>query len=421
MPKILIIDDEEIIRSTFRSILESEGYEITTACDAAEARNYLSQQQFDVMLTDLLLPEENGLSLLRFATSLDSEVSVVMVTGHPDLTTAVEALKEGAYDFLTKPVARQSLLAVVERACERKHLVTEKKRLEREMAEYQRSLERKVEERTRDLGESEHRYRELFQETRRAYEELKEAQERLIRTERLAAIGELAARIAHEIRNPLGAISNSVGVLRRDLKLEGDDQRLLEVVSQESLRLGAIVADFLKYARPRPIYKSPHALTEMVDDLLLLLSKDKPAGAPVSIECSYEDGLPLVEADAAQTREAVWNLLVNAVEAMPDGGTLRASVHRTAGIIPPSVEIEISDTGKGIGIEDREKIFQPFHTTKAEGTGLGLSIVHRIVDEHGGSVDFRSVIGKGSTFILRFPVTTDEKKHLKQEQKASHG
>jgi len=420
MASILIIDDEEVIRSTFQDVLEADGYEVTTGCNAAEAREHLSKERFDVMLTDLLLPEEDGLSVLRFATRWDSEISVVMVTGHPDLTTAVEALKEGAYDFLTKPVARQSLLAVVERACERKHLVAEKKRLERENAEYQRSLERKVEERTRDLQESERRYKELFQETRRAYEELKEAQERVIRSERLAAVGELAARIAHEIRNPLGAISNSVGVLRRDLEVEGDDRRLLDVVSQETLRLGSIVADFLKYARPRPVERTPQALTKIVDDLLLLLSQDERAIERIAIECAHEEELPLVEADAAQTREAVWNLLVNAVEAMSEGGTLRASVRRTKGLAAPSVEIEISDTGKGISPADRENIFLPFHTTKTEGTGLGLAIVRRIVEEHGGSVDFRSAAGQGSSFILRFPLTPDEQEHVEHKQEARH-
>ena len=383
-------------------------YQVATTGQASEARERLSTDRFDVMLADLMLPEESGLSLLRFAAKRDAEMSVIMVTGFPDLSTAVEALKQGAYDYISKPVRRPALLAAVGRAYERKQLVAEKRRLELENAEYQKSLERKVEERTHDLRDSEQRSRELFQETNRAYEELKEAQERLIRSEKLAAIGEIAAQVAHGIRNPLSAISNSVGVLRRDLELEGDDRRLLEVVYSESQRLAGIITDFLKFAGPRPIQKSPQQLTEILGDLLLLLSQDQRAGGRVSIEREYEEGLPLVNADAVQIRDAVWNLLVNAVEAMPDGGSLRVRIRHVSEANPPSVEIAIRDTGKGISEEEQHKVFHPFQTSKAEGTGLGLAMVQRIVDNHGGSIDFDTVPGRGSTFKLSLPLTSDE-------------
>jgi signal transduction histidine kinase len=408
MPSILIVDDEEAIQSLFRAFLEAEGYSVTTAGSAAEARNCLTQRRFDVLLADLMLPEESGLSLLRFATDLDDEMSAVMVTGFPDISTAVEALKEGAYDYLAKPVNRQSLLAVVARAYERKSLVAEKRRLEQENAEYQRSLERKVEERTHDLRESEQRSRELFQETRLAYEELKRTQDRLIQSEKLAAVGELAARVAHGIRNPLSAISNSVGVLKRDLDLEGDDRRLLQVVSNESQRLADMVTDFLRFARPRPLNKSPQALGGVLDDLILLLTKDQRVKDRVTIVKNYEEDLPLVETDEAQIRDAIWNLLVNAVEAMTEGGVLNVSLRSTGEPDPSSVEIAIADTGAGIAIEDKDKAFQPFHTTKADGTGLGLAIVQRIVDGHGGSVVLDSIPAQGSTFTLRLPLKSND-------------
>ena len=146
MPTILVVDDEESIRSIFRNILEAEGYQVATTGQASEARDRLSTHRFDVMLADLMLPEESGLSLLRFAAKRDAEMSVIMVTGFPDLSTAVEALKQGAYDYISKPVRRPALLAAVGRAYERKQLVAEKRRLELENAEYQKSLERKVED-----------------------------------------------------------------------------------------------------------------------------------------------------------------------------------------------------------------------------------------------------------------------------------
>lgn len=416
MPTILIVDDEETVRDTFRDVLRAEGYAVTTASSFTEAEERLREERFDVALTDLMLPRESGMSILSFAHEHDPEMSVVMVTGHPDLSTAVEALKQGAYDYIGKPVTRQALLAVVERACERNTLLREKSRLEAENEDYQRSLERKVRERTARLRESEKRYRELFQETRRAYEELKATQEKLIRSERLAAVGELAAQIAHEIRNPLGAISNSVGVLRRDLDLRGDDRRLLEVVHEEAERLETIVADFLRFARPRPIHRTPQNLTEVLDDLLLLLAQKGPLGklsskrkGDVRIEKRYDGGLPLVHLDSAQTREALWNLLVNAVEAMPSGGVLTVMVERAES---EAVDIVVSDTGKGIAEEDRGKIFEPFHTTKADGTGLGLAIVQRVVEAHAGVIAVESVKGQGSSFRLRFPLSTDERQPI---------
>lgn len=406
MPSILIVDDEDTVRGTFHDVLELEGHEVVTASSFSEAKARLAEQRFDVALTDLLLPRESGLSLLRYAAEHDESMSVVMVTGHPDLSSAVEALKEGAYDYITKPVTRPALLAVVERASERNALLREKRRLEAENDDYQRSLERKVRERTARLRESEKRYRELFQETRRAYEELKETQEKLIRSERLAAVGELAAQIAHEIRNPLGAISNSVGVLRRDLELHGDDRRLLQVVHDESQRLEQIVADFLRFARPRPIHKLPEQVSAILDDLLLLLSQERAAKSEIRIEKDYDTDLPLVELDSAQTREALWNLLVNAVEAMPKGGTISVSAARSnkGGNF---LEIVVADTGKGIHADERDRIFEPFHTTKAEGTGLGLAIVQRVVEAHAGEVEVDSEEGVGSTFRLRFPLSPE--------------
>lgn len=414
MPSILIVDDEETVRQTFRDVLQAEGYEVITSSSFTEAKELLRQARFDVALTDLMLPRDSGMSILGFAHEHDPEMSVVMVTGHPDLSTAVEALKQGAYDYIGKPVTRQVLLAVVERACERAALLQEKKRLEAENSDYQRSLERKVRERTARLRESESRYRDLFQETRRAYEELKSTQEKLIRSERLAAVGELAAQIAHEIRNPLGAISNSVGVLRRDLDLRGDDRRLLEVVHEEAERLESIVADFLKFARPRPIHRTPQNLAELLDDLLLLLAQKRPLAqgkrnSEIRIEKHYDPELPLASLDAAQTREALWNLLVNAVEAMPGGGVLTVRVQRSD---EGDVEVIVSDTGKGIRREDQEKIFEPFHTTKADGTGLGLAIVQRVVEAHAGEVAVSSEEGRGSSFRLRFPLSSDERQSI---------
>ena len=156
-------------------------------------------------------------------------------------------------------------------------------------------------------------------------------------------------------------------MLRRDLELHGDDRRLLEVVDEESQRLEGIVADFLRFARPRPIHKTPQDITEILDDLLLLVSQE-PRGSKIRIEKGYEPDLPRVELDPAQTREALWNLLINAAEAMPDGGDLHVSVDRSRKG-DDFLEVVVTDSGTGISKSEQEKIFQPFHSTKADGPG----------------------------------------------------
>ena len=152
------------------------------------------------------------------------------------------------------------------------------------------------------------------------------------------------------------------------------------------------------------------ALTEILDDLLLLVSQE-PTGSKIHIEKRYEPDLPLVELDPAQTREALWNLLINAAEAMPDGGDLSVAVGRSKNG-DDFIEIVITDSGPGISKSEQEKIFQPFHTTKADGTGLGLAIVHRVVEAHAGETEVESEVGQGSSFRLRFPMTSNERKEI---------
>ncbi len=200
-----------------------------------------------------------------------------------------------------------------------------------------------------------------------------------------------------------------MGVLRRDLHLDGDDLRLLEVVHEESERLERIVADFLRFARPRPVQKTSQKLPSILEDVLLLFSKEVEATRQVNIERHYEPELPAIAVDAEQTREALWNLMVNAVEAMPEGGTICVVVRAARHQGNESLEILVTDTGKGIDPSEHHRIFEPFHTTKAEGTGLGLSTVQRIIEEHSGEVEVESQPGTGSTFLLRFPLSTDER------------
>lgn len=233
--------------------------------------------------------------------------------------------------------------------------------------------------------------------------ERKRMEEQVRRSEKLASMGELAAAIAHEIRNPLGAICNSVGVLDSHLKLTGQDKDLLEMILGQSERLDRIISDFLTFAHPREPSFSLRDIREVIKKTIFLLEQDKRYTDKIEIKEVYESVLPKVYIDADLVHQVLWNLFINSMDAMPNGGQIRITVRKTTLFLRGAVEIIITDTGTGIPAKEVCKIFEPFYTTKSEGTGLGLSTVQRIIDDHGGTVDVKSREGKGTTFYIKLP------------------
>jgi PAS domain S-box-containing protein len=238
----------------------------------------------------------------------------------------------------------------------------------------------------------------LYDDLSRSYAELGRAQRQLVQRERLAALGELAAVVAHEVRNPLGVIFNSLGSLRRILRPQGDAALLLEIVGEEADRLNRIVADLLDFARPSEPVIRPEPLGRVVNDALAAALAKHQEG--ITVERQVEEGLPPVPVDAGLIRQAVVNLVENAMQAMPGGGRVATRVARG----PDAVLVEVEDDGPGIPEEIRARIFEPFFTTRATGTGLGLAVVKRIMDLHGGEVALRPGPRGGAIFTLRFPV-----------------
>ncbi|MEP9412371.1 MAG: PAS domain S-box protein [Candidatus Brocadia sp.] len=233
----------------------------------------------------------------------------------------------------------------------------------------------------------------------------KKIEEQIRRSERLASIGELAASIAHEIRNPLGAISNSVGMLKRDLSLKGDDQRLFEMVVEETDRLNSIITNFLTFAHPAEYHFVRSNILEIIDETLFLLEQDARFHEEIRIVRIYGNDIPKIDVDRNWIRKVFWNLLVNSIDAMPRGGKIFIRVRKPKAPDNSEIEIVIADTGVGIPPEIIRKVFEPFFTTKkSKGTGLGLSIVHRIIDNHGGVIDVKSKQNKGTIFTIRLPV-----------------
>src|SRR3984885_654772 len=250
------------------------------------------------------------------------------------------------------------------------------------------------------------RYQELAETLAETNRKLQQAQEEARRSERLAALGQMSAGLAHEIRNPLGVIKGSVEMLQQKLgesnPLAGE---LAGYISSETNRLSALVTRFLDFARPLHAELTPQDITSVLDRAVHDVAvTHKEEGASVQVERQYQQNLPLVPLDESLSEQAFVNLIQNAYDAMGSGeGTLRITAARANNAGRDGVEVRIEDTGPGIPDELREQIFNPFVTTKKTRVGLGLSIVSRIIDGHHGSIRLESGL-KGAGFVMFFPV-----------------
>ncbi|HEU4610872.1 MAG TPA: ATP-binding protein, partial [Kofleriaceae bacterium] len=220
---------------------------------------------------------------------------------------------------------------------------------------------------------------------------------------RLAALGSFAAAIAHDIRTPLTSISLNVQILRRKLQLSDDDREHLDIALEELERLDRSVAEILDFAKPVKLAQQPIDVGELLEattrGLLPVLSEKG-----VSLHCEPGAELPNVHGDPQRLRQVLVNLVGNAADASTPGTavTLRASIHAPAADAA-HVAIEIEDQGRGIAAHDLPRIFEPFFTTRPDGTGLGLAICHKVVRAHGGDIQVRSTVGRGSTFTILLP------------------
>jgi two-component system sensor histidine kinase PilS (NtrC family) len=220
------------------------------------------------------------------------------------------------------------------------------------------------------------------------------------RQERLSAVGRVAAGIAHEIRNPLAAMRGSIQVLRSELEADAPQRELMDIVLSESDRLNRIITDFLIYARPRKFSLAECDLREPLRETFALVRHSPEVLDGHQLEEDLPEESVLAMADAEGVRQVFWNLTRNALKAMPDGGTLRTEMRRTA---PGSVRITFTDTGRGMTPSQVERLFEPFSSSTTGGTGLGLSIVYQIIRDHGGTINVRSREGHGTTITIELP------------------
>jgi two-component system sensor histidine kinase PilS (NtrC family) len=235
------------------------------------------------------------------------------------------------------------------------------------------------------------------------------------KNKQFAFIGQMAAGLAHELRTPLQSISGSIQILRRDLKLEPTDERLMQVILRAKDQMESLVRNFLLMARSNLGRRSETDIGRLVEDVIESLTVGAEWNPRVEIRKTLGQDLRVM-GDPAEIRQILLNLMINSMQAMPDGGTLSVAAcpdgldgEREA------VRIDIGDTGCGIDAADLEKIWEPFYTTKERGSGLGLAIVRRIVESHGGAVVVQSDARSGTQFSIRLPRIEPEKKIVPDE------
>lgn len=405
--RILIVDDEEPVRKLFARCL-NENYSCETAADAQEALEWLDREPFALVVSDVQMPGLGGIELLRKINERYRDTAVIIISGVDRTQRVIDAIREGAFDYLLKPCDLDVLQLRVDRALERRTFL-------RNARHYKEDLE--------------NRNAELAQRKT----ELERLQAQLVHNEKMASLGQLAAGIAHELNNPAGFIFSNMALLQEyvaqlellsrsqqtstPLSQHGDASNIQSTPNFDSILqdLGSIAADSYSGAlRIRDVVQNLRLfsrldeaeykqvdLHEGIDSTVRLLSKYYTSNL-ITLKRDYGT-LPPVHCYAGQLNQVWMNLLINAAQAIGDTpGEVRIKT-RCEG---ETVTASVSDTGRGIQPEDLKRIFDPFFTTKpvGDGTGLGLSITHGIVDRHGGTIKVESFPGKGATFTVAIPI-----------------
>jgi signal transduction histidine kinase len=390
MARVLLVDDEPNIRWTLAEFLSRQGFDPVTAPDYDSAVGILKDQEVDVAVVDILLPGRSGIELLKEIYGWHKYIPVLMMTGEPDVERVPEILRAGACDYMTKPVVKDALIEAVSRALDKKHAVDEKARLDREIRSHAEELELLVEERTRDLATI-----ELANSAA-----MRSLQEKLERSERDALLGRAAAQIAHEVKNPLAGLRLYAFHLKS--KLAGSPGKseidLANKIIQTLDHLSEIVERTLDFARPISLSRRRLDMNGILTESLQVL-KPQIDESKIIVEQFLAAGALTCSVDEALIRSALVNLILNAIQAMPGGGTLTLRSEKTQGL----VTVEVADTGAGIREQDLEAVFEPFYTTKSRGLGLGLPFARKVFEQHAGAIEIRSQPGLATSVIIRLP------------------
>ena len=382
--RILVIDDEKIILELTSMILRSRGFEVLTSRSAVEGLELIAREQPAVVLLDYMMPVMDGLTALKQIRERFPTTYVIMFTGKGSEEIAVELMKAGASDYILKPFNNQDLVDRISKVFKfrrielaNQELRDERERLLREIEGWNQELERRVAEKTL---------------------ELQRAQMELLLSEKFSTLGHLSAGLAHEVRNPLNSISLFAQVLKQSQSdpesCAHADKILTEVDRIDELLIKLLDASKRSRFSPQPVDLA-QLLDRVLDEFLPKLAAQK-----VQVERNYLAGEAVIQADSTEIKQIFTNLLANALYEMPQGGRLVVCMSQDE----RTVSVVVSDTGKGVPLENLGNIFDPFFTTKARGTGFGLSVVLRIVRNYGGKIIVQNRPEGGTAFQVCLPL-----------------
>ncbi|MFH1640908.1 MAG: response regulator [Candidatus Omnitrophota bacterium] len=355
-PKILIADDEDVIRELFERLLSRQGYKVFTAADGLKTLDMIKENNFDMLILDLKMPKMSGMELLDEIKKLKKDLIIIVITGYATVDTAKKAMRENCFDYITKPFNVEDVNIVIKRAFDIKRLAEQEKKL-------------KVQ---------------------------------LERAERLALLAEMGTGMAHEVNTVLTSLKLFLEMLESKSS-QAEEAKNISLILEEIERAEKLITRFLNFAKPG---EADFIRTDINNVIKRSLQFLKYKFIKHKIKVCYEpgQGLPSVLCDAAKMEEVFLNILSNSIDAMPEGGNLTVKDEA----IEERVVITISDTGIGIHSKDLPKVYNPFFTTKPQGTGLGLSITHRIIDEHKGAIFITSQINKGTSVRIELPILSKD-------------
>ncbi len=377
--RLLLVDDEPGIRKMMSLDLSSDGYEVFTAEDGAKGLELFDREKPSLVLTDLKMPGMDGIEVLKLIKEKSPDTEVIVITGHGDMDLAIRSLQLDASDFITKPVNSEALEVSLDRALKRLSLKAE-------LRAYTRELEQRV----------------------------ADATEKVVASERLAAVGQTVSSLVHSIKNMLSGLKGGTYLIKegRDQESEKMMDHGMEMLQRNLRRVQNLVYDLLTLAKPRhpKLEEVPTAeLMQEAVDLLAPLAEDKE----VKLDLVQPKGAKLVFADRKAILDSLINLICNAVDAAAtrSDGWVKVGLRNGR----EEVAFEVEDNGPGLEEEAESRIFDGFYSSKgAAGTGLGLMVTQKIAREHGGRVDYDNRPGQGVTFWLVLP------KKGRKEEEPSH-
>jgi len=379
-PRLLIVDDEAANLQALQTILSGRGYEVASFTDPAAALAAFQADAFDLLLTDLMMPGIDGLALMREMRASDPDLAVVIMTGEGSIASAVEAMRDGALDYVLKPLKLSTLLPVISRALTVRDLRRENARLETGLRARTAELEQALEEVDRQAAE-----RVL-------------AEQALVQAQKVEAIGRLTGGVAHDFNNLLTPIIGYLELLQRVIDEAQPHRRFVDTALEAAHRGAKVAGHLLAFSRTQRLNLRPVDVDETLRNCDGLLGH--ALGAEIRLEADLGAGGVWSRTDATQLELAVLNLVVNARDALPDGGLIQLSTRSDA----DAVIVEVRDAGAGMTPEVLARATEPFFTTKShQGSGLGLAQVAAFARQCGGTCEIESAPGEGTTVRIILP------------------